>query len=84
MQKFVLGAVIGAALLCALPASAQVVVHESVGVGVGVGVAQPHPYWRHHHRHRHHWRGSYASCTVQHVRTRRPDGSIVVRTRRIC
>jgi hypothetical protein len=77
MQKSIVGAAIGAALLCALPASAQVVVHESATIGV----AHPHHHWRHRH---HHWRGSYASCVVQHVRTRRRDGSIVVTTRRSC
>ncbi|HVZ51737.1 MAG TPA: hypothetical protein VG986_07210 [Pseudolabrys sp.] len=76
MQKSIIGAAIGATLLCALPASAQVVVHESATIGV----AHPHRHWHH----RHHWRGAYASCTVQHVRTRRKDGTVVVTTRRLC
>jgi hypothetical protein len=86
MKHLMMGAVVGAALLFgAAPAGAEVVVKEKVGsgtVGVRVGV---HPTYR-HWRHRHHrtWRSGYASCKVVRVRTRLPNGKIVIKTRKTC
>lgn len=91
MKHLLIGAVMSAALLGAVPASAQVVVKEKATVGVGV-----HRTYNHHWRHRHHrawrspwrsgysWRSGYASCEVVRIRTRLPNGKIVIRTRRSC
>ncbi|MBI1203507.1 MAG: hypothetical protein GC182_13450 [Rhodopseudomonas sp.] len=76
MKIAIIGAVVGAALLSALPASAEVVVHAG---GNGVVV-------REHVDHGHHygWRHHRASCRTVTVRTHRANGTVVVRKRTVC
>jgi hypothetical protein len=72
MKLLIIGAAAAATLFAAMPAFAEVVVR---GPGAGVTVHEGnHLGWRRHH----------AECRVVKVKTRRPDGSIVIRTRRTC
>lgn len=72
MRMVILGAAVGAVLIGAGPVSAQVVVHDRDNVVVRDG---GHHYgWRHH----------YAECRVVHVKTRLPNGNVIVKTRRDC
>lgn len=72
MKILVLGAAIAATVIgAALPASAEVVVRERVGV--------------HHDRGWHHgWRNHHADCRVVRVKTRLPNGNVIIKTRRSC
>ena len=74
MRMVILGAAVGAVLVGAAPVSAQVVVHDR-DVGVREHIDDGHHYgWRHHH----------AECRVVHVKTRLPNGNVIVKTRRDC
>ena len=68
MKALILSAAIGALALSALPASAEVVIHENHH-----GVVVTH----HAHHYRHH-------CRVVKVRTRLPNGNVIVKTRHTC
>ena len=90
MRRFMICAVIGATMLGALPASAQIAIQERAYIGVrhdrdDYGWRHRHHGWRHHYGWRHrYWRDGYAYCGVVRVRTRLPNGVIVIRTRRTC
>lgn len=80
MKMLAYGLACAAVLTLAVPASAQIVVrdgHRDSGVSVRIGDND-----RGHHRH--HARGSYASCKVIKTRTHRPNGTVVIKTRRVC
>jgi hypothetical protein len=75
MRMVVLGAAVGAVLVGAGPVSAQVVVHDRDRVVVREHVDHGHHYgWRHNH----------AECRTVHVRTRLPNGDVIVKTRHTC
>jgi len=75
MKLFVLSAVIGATLLGALPASAQIVIRDrDDAVVVRHMDCGRHEGWRNHH----------ADCRVVRVRTRLANGDVIVRSRRTC
>ena len=88
MKLLVLSAVIGATVLGVLPASAQmmsrdrdegaVVRHVERDRDEGVVV-------RHVDRdHDRNWRRHHADCRVVRVRTRLPNGNVIVRSHRTC
>lgn len=75
MKLFIMSAVIGATVLGALPASAQVMMRDRDD---GVVV-------RHMDRdHDRDWRRHHADCRVVKVRTRLPNGEVIIKTRRTC
>jgi len=75
MRMVVLAAAVGAVLVGAGPVSAQVVVHDRDNVVVRDHVDRGHHYgWRHHH----------AECRTVRVKTRLPNGNVIVKTRRSC
>ena len=75
MRLFVMGAVIGATVLGVLPASAQGMMRDRDD---GVVV-------RHMDRdHDRDWRRHHADCRVVRVRTRLPNGNVIIKTRRSC
>ena len=81
MKLLVLGAVIAATVIGALPASAQIVIQ---GGGDRVVVREHsdrgrHEGWRHEG-----WRRSHADCRVERIRTRMPNGNVIIKTRRSC
>jgi hypothetical protein len=84
MKMLVIGAALGATLLGALPATAQVVVRER---GDAVVVHRDHyDRGRHYGWYRGHhygWR-SHADCRTVRVKTRTPSGDVIIRTRRTC
>lgn len=76
MKLAIIGAVMGATLIGALPASAEVVVRAGdSGVVVHRHVDHGHHYG---------WRNHYASCRTVTVRTHRDNGTVVIRKRRVC
>jgi len=84
MKMLAYGLACAAVLTLAVPASAQVYIgggdRDRSGVSVRIGDGD-----RHHSRHhRHHVRESYAGCRVIKTRTHRPNGTVVIKTRRIC
>ena len=76
MKLLVLGAVLAATVMGALPASAEVVVR---GGSDGVVVREHRDEGRHEG-----WRRHHAECRVIHVKTRLPNGNVIVKTRREC
>ena len=76
MRLAILGAVIGATLLGALPASAEVVIRAGEG---GVAVHE-----RDGNRHRNDWRRHRAECRVVRERTVTRSGRVIIRTHRTC
>lgn len=72
MKIAILGAVIAATVIGALPASAEVVIRAG---GNGVGV---------HERHNGDWRRHHAECRVVKTRTVTPGGRVIIKTRRSC
>lgn len=79
MKLLIIGAAIGAMLLGALPASAEIVVRER---GPAVVVGGGHHYgWRARHDG---WRRHRAECRVVRVKTRLPNGNVIIKTRRTC
>ena len=82
MKFIVLGTAMGALLLAALPASAEVVVRERDN-GVVVRHDRGHHYgWRNHRDYE--WRNHRAECQAVRVRTRLPNGDVIVKTRSSC
>jgi Ni/Co efflux regulator RcnB len=83
MKLFVLSAVIGATLLGALPASAQIVIRDRDDAVVVRHMDRGrHEGWN---RGRHEgWRNHHADCRVVRVRTRLANGDVIVRSRRTC
>lgn len=85
MKFLVMSAVIAATVIGALPASAQVVVQERMGDhGARVVVREHsdrgrHEGWRHEG-----WRRHHADCRVVRVKTRLPNGNVIIKTRRSC
>jgi hypothetical protein len=80
MKILVLGAVIAATVIGAMPASAQVVVREGgARVVVGDHDRGRHEGWRHEG-----WRRHHADCRVVRVKTRMPNGNVIIKTRRSC
>ncbi len=80
MKLFVMGAVIAATVMGALPASAQVVVQERMGDrGTRVVVREHSDNGRHEG-----WRRHHADCRVVRVKTRLPNGNVIIKTRRSC
>jgi hypothetical protein len=75
MRMVVLCAAVGMALASVVPASAQVVIRDRNDVVVREHVDRGHHYgWYRHH----------AECRVVKVRTRLPNGDVIVKTRRSC
>ena len=75
MPMVVLGAAFGAMLIGAVPVSAQVVVHDRDDVAVREHADRGHHYgWYRHH----------AECRTVRVKTRLPNGNVIVKTRRDC
>ncbi|HZH84873.1 MAG TPA: hypothetical protein VFD87_17120 [Phototrophicaceae bacterium] len=75
MKLVVMCAAVGAVLASIAPASAEVVVRDRDAVVV------------HHDNgwHRHHgWYRSHAECRTVRVRTKLPNGNVIVKTRRSC
>lgn len=74
MRLVVLGTALGMALVYAVPASAEVIIREREGVV------------REHVDHGHHygWYRHHAECRTVKVRTRLPNGDVIVKTRRSC
>lgn len=78
MKLLVIAAAAAATFFAALPASAEVVV-RSPGAAVVVGGD------RHYDRGYHYgWRRHHAECRVTKVRTRLPNGNVIIKTRRTC
>lgn len=73
MRMVVLGAAVGAALAGAGPVSAQVVMHDRDNVVV-----------REHINHGYGWRRHHAECRTVRVKTRLPNGDVIVKTRHTC
>jgi len=76
MKMVVLCAAAAATLATAIPVSAQVVVRDRDDVII-----------RDHDRgwHRHHgWYRHHAECRTVRVRTRLPNGNVIIKTRRSC
>jgi hypothetical protein len=76
MKLLILGAVIGATLLGALPASAEVVVRERVVVG---DRDHDRDGWR-----RESWRRHHAECRTVRERITTPRGRVIIKTHRTC
>lgn len=85
MKKVVLCAAIGALLVGAIPASAQVVIRDRDDVVVRENEHRDrgHHYgwYRGHH---YGWYRSHAECRSVRVRTTLPNGTVIVKTRRDC
>jgi hypothetical protein len=83
MRLLVLSAAIAATVLGALPASAQVVVQER-GDRDRVVVREHSDRGRDEGRRHDGWRRSNADCRVVRVKTRLPNGNVIIKTRRSC
>lgn len=81
MKMLVIGTVLGATLLGALPAAAQVVVRER---GDAVVVHRDRYDRDRYNRGHHYGYRSRAECRVVRVKTRTPNGNVIIRTRRVC
>ncbi len=79
MKIAILGAVIVATVIGALPASAEVVVRAG---GDGIAVQERHHGWE-QGRHRG-WRNSHAECRTVRSRIVTPSGRVIIKTRRTC
>jgi hypothetical protein len=84
MKILVLGAVIAATVIGALPASAQVVVQERGERSDRVVVREHSDRGRHEGWRNQGWRRSHADCGVTRVKTRLPNGNVIIKTRRSC
>ena len=77
MKIAIMGAIVAATVLSALPASAEVMVRAGEN-GVAVGERQNdnarHRDWRHHR----------AECRTIRSRTVTPSGRVIIKTRRTC
>lgn len=87
MKMLAYGLACAAVLTLAVPASAQVYIgggdRDRSGVSVRIGDGDRH-HGRSHQRHRYHARDSHAECRVIKTRTHRPNGTVVIKTRRVC
>jgi hypothetical protein len=86
MKMLAYGLACAAVLTLAVPANAQIRIGDrDSGVSVRIGDGDRH-HSRHHsrHHHRHYVRDSYAGCRVIKTRTHRPNGTVVIKTRRVC
>lgn len=86
MKLLVLGAVLAATVMGALPASAQIVIQER-GDRDRVVVRERMDNGRHEgwERGRHNgWRRHHNDCRVVRVKTRLPNGNVIIKTRRSC
>lgn len=85
MKLLVIGAVLGATLLGALPAMAQMTVRAGPN-GVVVRDSGDRGYNRGYDRDRsrYRYRSHRASCRTVTTRRHRANGSVVVTTRRVC
>lgn len=79
MRMVVLCAAVGAALMAAIPASAQVVVRDRDGIVIRNRDHDSRWWHRYHGWYRHH-----AECRTVRVRKQLPNGNVVVKTRRSC
>jgi hypothetical protein len=79
MRLLILSAAIAATVLGALPASAQVVVQER-----GVVVREHSDRGREEGRRHDGWRRAHNECRVVRVKTRLPNGNVIIKTRRSC
>ena len=90
MKLLVLGAVLAATVMGALPASAQIVIQERGDRDRDrdrVVVRERMDNGRHEgwERGRHNgWRRHNADCRVVRVKTRLPNGNVIIKTRRSC
>jgi hypothetical protein len=71
VKKLILCAAIAATVMGALPASGDVVVRDRDGDRDG-------------YRHRNEWRRHHADCRVVKIRTRMANGTVIIRTKRMC
>lgn len=82
MKLLVLGAVLAATVMGALPASAQIVVQDRSDRS---DRSDRVVVREHMDRGRHEgWRRSHADCRVVRVKTRLPNGNVIIKTRRSC
>jgi hypothetical protein len=82
MKLLILGAVIATTVLGALPASAQIVIQERGARSERVVVHSDRG--RHEGRRHDGWRRHAADCRVVRVKTRLPNGNVIIKTRRSC
>lgn len=83
MRLAILGAALAATIAGTIPVSAQTVVRDRDDDSVVVREHRDdHDGWRRDH-HRGWWR-HHAECRVIHVRTRLPNGNVIVKTRQNC
>ena len=74
MKMVVVAAAVAAVVAGAVPASAQVVVRDrDVVVHKHIDRGHHHGWYKHH-----------ADCRVVKVRTRLPNGNVIIKTRRTC
>jgi hypothetical protein len=81
MKILILSAAIAATVIGALPASAQVVIREG---GSRVTVREHYDNGRHEGWRHEGWRRHHADCRVVRVKTRLPNGNVIIKTRRSC
>jgi hypothetical protein len=75
MRMVVLAVAVGLMLVGAGPASAQVIIHDRDDVVVHRHVDRGHHYgWYRHH----------AECRTVQVRTKLPNGDVIIKTPRSC
>ena len=79
MKFAIMGAVIAATVIGALPASAEVLVRAG---GNGIAVQERHHGWE-QGRHRG-WRNHHAECRTIRSRTVTSSGRVITKTRRSC
>ena len=72
----IMGAVLAATVISALPASAEVVIRAGES---GVAVGERHRDSRHNN-----WRRHHAECRTVRTRTVTPSGRVIIKTRRTC
>lgn len=83
MKIAIMGAIIAATVISALPASAETVIRAGEN---GVVVGERHnDSWRHReYRHHREWRRHRAECRTIRSRTVTPSGRVIIRTRSTC
>ena len=81
MKKLILCAAIATTVMGALPASAQVVIRDRSDAAV---VVRDRDGDRDGYRHRRDWRRHHADCRVIKTRTRTGNGTVIIRTKRVC
>ena len=79
MRMVVLCAAVGAALMAAVPASAQVVTRDRDDIVIRDRDHDSGWWHRHHGWYRHH-----AECRTVRVRKQLPNGNVIVKTQRSC